>query len=221
MMRDFLASLVLRSAEAPAVAWFHTSLAADDLAGTTARFRAAFAGAGRRLGGAISELTPDDVARLREAGLVAPERWPIDQFARAALLLRALETTPPDRHAGFVREIYLRGDYREQAAVLQALMLLPDADRFAAMAVDACRTNVRDVFEAIACENGYPAAHFPEANFNQLVLKAFFIGVAVARIAGLEQRKTAELRRMAEDYASERRAAARSVPSDLDLVLGV
>ena len=64
----------------------------------------------------------------------------------------------------------------------------------------------------------YPGA-FPDANFNQLVLKAFFIGVAVARIAGLEQRKTAELRRMAEDYASERRAAARSVPPDLDLVL--
>jgi len=218
-MWELLTSVVLRGAEAPAADWFRGSLAAGGLAGTTARFRAAFAGAGRRLGGSMPDLSPDEMARLREAGLVAPERWPIDQFARAALLLRAMETLPADRHAGFAREVYLRGDYREQAAVLQALMLLPDAGRFAAMAVDACRTNVRDVFEAIACENRYPAAHFADANFNQLVLKAFFIGVPVARIAGLEDRKTAELRRMAADYASERRAAARSVPADLDLVL--
>ena len=218
-MWEHLTSVVLRSAGSPAADWFRGSLAAGDLAGTTTRFRAAFAGAGRRLGGSMPDLSHDEMQRLRNAALVAPERWPTDQFARAALLLRALETVPAERHAGFVREVYLRGDYREQAAVLQTLILLPDASRFAAMAIDACRTNVRDVFEAIACENRYPAEHFPDANFNQLVLKAFFIGVAVARIAGLEQRKTAELRRMAEDYASERRAAARSVPPDLDLVL--
>jgi hypothetical protein len=36
---------------------------------------------------------------------------------------------------------------------------------------------------------------------------------------GLERRKSDELRRMAADYASERRAAGRAVPNDLDLVL--
>ena len=68
-------------------------------------------------------------------------------------------------------------------------------------------------------ENRYPAAHFADANFNQLVIKAFFTGVAVDRIVGLERRKSDELRRMAADYASERRAAGRAVPNDLDLVL--
>jgi hypothetical protein len=77
---------------------------------------------------------------------------------------------------------------------------------------------VQSVFEAIACENAYPARHFPDQNFNKLVLKAFFTGVGVARIVGLGGRRTAELRRMAEDYASERRAAGRSVPPDLGLV---
>jgi hypothetical protein len=69
------------------------------------------------------------------------------------------------------------------------------------------------------CENPYPAAHFPEPAFNQLVLKAYFIGVPVLRILGLDRRKTPELRRMAADYASERRAAGRSVPADIDLVM--
>jgi hypothetical protein len=62
---------------------------------------------------------------------------------------------------------------------------------------------------------------FPEHNFNQLVLKAFFTGVAVARIEGLAARRSPELTRMALAYASERRAAGRSVPADLDLVTGL
>jgi hypothetical protein len=98
-------------------------------------------------------------------------------------------------------------------------MLMPEPSRFVNIAVESCRTNVRDVFEAIACENRYPAAHFADANFNQMVIKAFFTGIPVDRIVGLEQRKSNELRRMAADYASERRAAGRTVPNDLDLVL--
>ena len=75
------------------------------------------------------------------------------------------------------------------------------------------------IFEAIACENPYPARHFPELNFNQMVLKAAFNGVALARVVGLSSRLNAELARMASDYASERRAAGRSVPADLGLVM--
>ena len=48
-----------------------------------------------------------------------------------------------------------------------------------------------------------------------MVLKALFVGVAVDRIVGLDGRLTPELARMAADYASERRAAGRSVPSDI------
>ena len=62
--------------------------------------------------------------------------------------------------------------------------------------------------------------HFPESSFNQMVLKAIFIEVPVGRILGLEDRITPELRRMAADYASERRAAARSVPEDVAYLLG-
>jgi hypothetical protein len=52
-----------------------------------------------------------------------------------------------------------------------------------------------------------------------MVLKAIFIEVPVSRIEGLDRRNGAELRRMARDYASERRAAGRPVPSDVDLLL--
>jgi hypothetical protein len=79
---------------------------------------------------------------------------------------------------------------------------------------------VQPVFEAIACENPFPALYFSEQSFNQMVLKAVFIEVAVERILGLTARITPELRRMAADYASERRAAGRSVPDDVGDLLG-
>jgi hypothetical protein len=103
--------------------------------------------------------------------------------------------------------------------VLRCLALLPAPDRFVPLAVEACRSSIQPLFEAVACENPYPAAYFPEASFNQMVLKALFIGVALPRIRGLKGRVTGELRRMAADYASERRAAARPVPPDIDWLL--
>ena len=76
----------------------------------------------------------------------------------------------------------------------------------------------RDVFEAIACENPFPRDHFPEANFNQLVLKAMFLDVPLDRVLGWRERNNLELRRMAADYAAERRAAGRSVPEGIALI---
>ena len=74
------------------------------------------------------------------------------------------------------------------------------------------------VFEAVVCENAFVAQHFPALNFNQAVLKAVFLGVSVRRIEGLEARITPELQRMAAGYASERRAAGRVVPADIDYI---
>jgi hypothetical protein len=214
-----LKSIVQGAALPDAVSWFEEVWPREQEPLSRTRFRAIFAGAGRRLGASIPTLSGDDLRALLELGMVAPERWSLDDMGRAALLARALEVVPANEHFDFVREVYQRGDYREQAAILRALALLPDPGRFVDIAIDACRTNVLDVFEAIACENPFPAAHFPELNFNQLVIKAIFMGVAVGGIAGLAERRTDELRRMAEAFASERRAAGRPVPDDIGLVL--
>jgi len=105
----------------------------------------------------------------------------------------------------------------EQASWCRAVFLLPDPQQYLAQVIDACRTNILPLFESIACENPYPAAFFPERNFNQLVLKAMFNNVALARIVGLATRRNAELSRMATDYAAEHTAAGRSVPADIAL----
>jgi hypothetical protein len=184
---------------------------------TPSGFALAYAGAGRRLGDAAVTLKADERTGLSPSWLV-PEGWPLRDLGRAALLLRALEVIEEPAHPAAVEQLFQRGDNGEREALLRVLSMLPAPERFVDTAADACRSHVQTVFEAIACENPYPSRHFPDLNFNQLVLKAFFTEVAVDRIVGLEGRLTPELARMANDYASERRAAGRAVPPDLERV---
>src|SRR5882672_8066073 len=148
-----------------------------------------------------------------------PTGWFVEDALRAALLLSLADLIAAEDFLVIAIECYERGDTREQQSWLKALPLFPGGERFVSLAIDACRTNIAPQFEAIACENPYPARAFPELNFNQMVLKAMFNGVALSRIAGLETRRNEELTRMALDYAAERRAAGRAVPADLPLAL--
>ena len=98
---------------------------------------------------------------------------------------------------------------------------MPHCEVFLHTAIDSCRTNIIPLFEAIACENTYPSNHFPELNFNQMVLKCLFNRIALSRIIGLESRFNRELSRMADHYARELHAAGRAVPPDIGLVIGL
>jgi hypothetical protein len=136
------------------------------------------------------------------------------EAARIALLVE--QDVDPTTAA----DLFGHGDNEERRAILRALPRLRDPARFTSLAIEACRTSVVPVFEAIACDNPFPSTHFPDANFNQMVLKAVFVGVSLARVVGLQTRLSPELARMAGDYAAERRAAGRSIPDDLKLIGG-
>lgn len=153
------------------------------------------------------------------APLEGADGWAADDVARALLLSLRVRRANGSGLA-VVEERFRCGDNRERQAVLRALPHLPDPARFLRVATHACRTNVTTVFEAIACDNTYPADFFPDGAFNQMVLKALFVGLPVGRIAGLTRRHTPELARMAAGYASERRAAGRVVPGDVTILTG-
>jgi len=181
---------------------------------------AAYTNAPKHTGRDLLRLSANEIAAIAST---APgsvfDRWTSDDAGRAVLLLTLAERAGADQFAAAAIECYERGDSREQQSWLKALPLLPGSERFLSVAIDACRTNILPQFESIACENPYPERYFPELNFNQLVLKAMFNSISLARIVGLSGRLNSELSRMTLDYAAERRAAFRSVPADLALAL--
>ncbi len=199
--------------------WFDNAIAVARR-GDVNRLLASYTGAGRHAGNSALALTPDERASLAQAAPgLAPERWTVADAARAAILLAAAEGSGADAFVSIATACFENGDASEQQSWLRALGLMPHAERFTAIAVDSCRSHIQPTFEAIACENPFPAAHFPQNQFNQMVLKALFTGVRIERIAGLAGRLNPELSRMARDYAAERRAAGRTVPPDLPLAL--
>jgi hypothetical protein len=189
---------------------------------TQALFRRHWSGAGRRLGRAPLTLsaTENDLVKAGDPS-GAPDGWGADECGRALLLAAALAVTPDHAplHLALVEELVRTGELREQQAVLRCLSSLPGPERFVAIAIEAGRSNAVTLLEAIACGNPYPARFFPEAAFNQMVMKCLFNGLEVARIWGLDQRRGAELDRMVTAYASERRAAGRAVPADIARLL--
>jgi hypothetical protein len=141
------------------------------------------------------------------------DSWTLDVAARAALLLAA------DAHEATVLSVYDTADTREKIALVRTLPLLPDGARFVPLALDAGRTNDTELFRALACENPFAARHYPELEFNKLVMKAAFIGAPLDRIVGLERRANTELSRMVMEYIDEQESAQRRFPPEVWLAV--
>jgi hypothetical protein len=116
---------------------------------------------------------------------------------------------------GLVEMLWARGDNRQRQAVVRALPLLPAPDRWLLVALDAARSSVRPLFEALACDNPYPARRFHEIHFNELVLKCLGADLPLERVVGLGGRATGALTREVTTYAAARRAAGRALRPEL------
>jgi hypothetical protein len=142
-----------------------------------------------------------------------PRDWTLEQAARVRLLLAS--TTDGAVLARRLDTLCSAADVGELVAFYRGLPLYPDPPRYALRAAEGVRSNMRVVFEAVAHRNPYPAEHFAESAWNQMVLKALFVGTRLDLIAGLDARANPALARMLCDYAHERWAASRPVSPEL------
>lgn len=142
--------------------------------------------------------------------------WTVADAARVRLLAAL-----PLRGAALAEEItalHRYGDSAEQRAVLRSLALLQDADAsFADLGLPlvraALRGNDTDLIEAAL--GPYAARHLDKDGYRHAVLKCVFCDIPLDRVAGLMERADRELARMLADFAHERVAAGRTVPSDI------
>ncbi len=142
-----------------------------------------------------------------------PRDWTLDQSARVYLLCAS--TSDGAVMSGRLDRLCAAGDIGELVAWYRGLPLYPDQPRHALRAAEGIRSNMRAVFEAVAHYNPYPSEQLNEPAWNQLVLKALFVGSPLYPIVGLDGRRNATLARMLCDYAHERWAASRPVSPEL------
>lgn len=132
------------------------------------------------------------------------------QISRIYLLARVLE----EDQAYFtskVSNLIQVADTRELVTFLRFLILLPNPEKFIKVGVEALRTNIATVFDAIALNNPYPACYFNEEQWNQMYLKAAFMQRNLNDILDVDKKANKALARIISDYAHERWAASRDV----------
>jgi hypothetical protein len=155
------------------------------------QFLQLFQSTARQLGRAPIELKPHERERLSTGRVDWPiDGWALDELGRAVLLLIGAAYLLPDELDGFVHEAFRAGDLRERQAILRTLVLLPAAARFLPIVEEALASHARPLFEAIACDNSYPARHFSDDAFLAMVQHAVKAGIPPARIRGLDGRRT-------------------------------
>lgn len=164
-----------------------------------------FASAGREVG--------------REPLSAEPFAPTADDAARAAIVA-ALAGSGAD--PAVAAALYRRGDDAERRGVLRGLDAISDptpAWRAVGLdlVVDALRAN--DTRLVAAALGSFAAAHLDDHAWRHGVLKCVFLGIPLSVVADLGARADDELAAMAARFAEERRAAGRTVPDDLTLLL--
>ncbi len=212
---ELLTSWVRRQAQPDAAQWLDSRLAALAAGAPERDLVIALGFVPRRLGKADLALTGSDLAAATEARPGwDPTGWSLDQAARLALLL-ASHDGDETAFARRIDSLCQTGDVGELIAFYRGLPLYPGQPLLQARAREGVRSGMRPVFEAVAHRNPYPREQFDEEAWNQMVVKAFFIGSELWPIQGLDERRNADLARMLVDLAHERRAAARPVSPEL------
>ncbi|MFF4570653.1 EboA domain-containing protein [Streptomyces sp. NPDC001410] len=140
--------------------------------------------------------------------------WHVEDGIRALFLTKL--PLDSDELAEEAAARYWGGDAAERRGVLRALPFLPIGAAGLPLTDDALRTN--DTRLIAAALGPYARTHLDQYRWRQAVLKCLFTGIPLRTVAGLRERRDAELARMALGFAAERRAASRTVPADLWLI---
>ena len=140
--------------------------------------------------------------------------WSTVRLSRVWLLSR-LDSSDRETYVRHIETLFDTAEMNELVALYSALPLLGYPEHWLFRATEAVRSNVGDVFDALVMHNPYPARHFTEAAWNQLVLKTIFNDKPIHNIVGLEERANVTLAQILSDFAHERWAAGRSVAPEV------
>lgn len=148
------------------------------------------------------------------------DAWTATDAARVLLLAETISSKDISADQLF-QLCYRYADGGERASLIKGLALIQLSSDSTDFVIDTARTNSLELFSALAHKNPWPAIFFPEAAFNQLVLKSLFMGFNLVNVEGLRAARNTELGRMTADYVQERLDAGREIPDSIWLAVDV
>ncbi|MPY79542.1 MAG: hypothetical protein GEV04_13890 [Actinophytocola sp.] len=179
----------------------------DEVTSTPARIAVLFPAVARSVGrGPTDPADPDGLVTSR-----------VEDQARVALLRAAAQGLGRADLAREVAALYRHGDADEKRAVLRALDHLDLGDDALDLLGDALRGN--DIRLIAAALGPYAVRRLDVHSWRHGVLKCLFTGVPLTAVSGIAERGDAELARMVDGFAAERRTAGRDVPADATWLL--
>lgn len=143
-----------------------------------------------------------------------PIGWTAGQLGRVYLMLNFADAGEGE-FLDKIEKIFLSSDMSEAVALYKGIPLYPYHEKFKKRAAEGVRSNMTNVFNAVAHHNPFPAEYMDEAAYNQIVLKALFVESSLYKIIGLDERANETLAKMLVEYAHERWSAGREVSPEL------
>ena len=137
--------------------------------------------------------------------------WSRQDLARVLLML-ALDTSV---NQNILISFFEIAEMKEQIALYKGLYLLENASQFSPQVAEGIRTNMVNVFDAIASGNPFPKTYLEDDAWNQLILKSFFMDRKLYSIQFLDEGKNENLANMLQDYVKERWSAGRQVSPEI------
>ena len=212
---DLLTRCIERTAADDAMNWLRQTLREVSVIADEKKLLRALGLVPRRLGRADLALTDFDI---KDADALR-DGWDlhglsVDQAARVGLVLASYRGD--DRaFADTVESLCRTAEVNELIAYYRGLAIFPAPLLLHNRAREGIRSAMTPVFEAVAHRNPFPRTMFDQEAWNQMVLKALFIGSRLDPIQGLDQRANPDLASTLVDYAHERWAAGRPVSPEL------
>jgi hypothetical protein len=217
---DLLTRCIERTVADDAMSWLQQTLREASVMADGNKLLRALGLVPRRLGRADLALTDFDI---KDADALR-DGWDIhglsvDQAARIGLVLASYRGDD-QAFADTVESLCRTAEVNELIAYYRGIAIFPAPLLLRNRAREGIRSAMTPVFEAVAHRNPFPRTMFDQEAWNQMVLKALFIGSALGPIRGLAERANPELAQVLVDYAHERWAAGRPVSPELWLCVG-
>jgi hypothetical protein len=213
--KSFLKEIIEKHTSTSGVKWLNQKLNLISENHAEREIYLAFSMAPRFTGKSIINLNKEELQLAHKlCPGFSPLGWTVDQMTRTLIIL-SIPSDNTDNYKEILNKLFITADVDELITLYASLPLLPHPELHKDRGAEGIRTNMTIVFDAVALNNPYPALHFSEGAWNQMILKALFTSRPLYQIYGLDQRRNKKLAEMAIDYAHERKSANRIISPEL------